>query len=181
MDNQSPDEDMLLNDSSSDLTEESLSLFTERNWITTKEHDVLSSVSSSTLLPCDIANQLHCTISGALDHIPLPQAPETTQAPTFNRSGVRGDQGEVLAQIEAIFETITDALLAEASELCITLDAHRTRTPIREDDRASFSMGRGRGCGRGRNTTVRFPGKSAEEAWRFSQSCASRNTCTHHH
>lgn len=68
-----------------------------------------------------------------------------------------------IAQIESVFEGIADALLAERSELAITLTAHRqldSRDSIenpQQTDRTRF-------------TTVKFPGKSAEEAWRFSQS-----------
>lgn len=67
-----------------------------------------------------------------------------------------------VAQIESVFEGIADALLAERSELAITLTAHRRLNP-------SDSLENPQQTDRTRSTTVKFPGKSAEEAWRFSQ------------
>ena len=75
-----------------------------------------------------------------------------------------------VAQIESVFENIADALLAERSELAITLTAHRQLDP-------SNSIGNPQRSGRTRSTTVNFPGKSAEEAWRFSQSKRRQISC----
>ncbi|KAF1346064.1 hypothetical protein BDV97DRAFT_359668 [Delphinella strobiligena] len=67
-----------------------------------------------------------------------------------------------VAQIESVFEAIADDLLAERSELAITLTAHRQLNP-------SDGIENSEGTDRTRFTTVKFPGKTAEEAWRFSK------------
>ncbi|GAB7346992.1 hypothetical protein MBLNU459_g3144t1 [Dothideomycetes sp. NU459] len=61
---------------------------------------------------------------------------------TFNMSGVGDMRNEVLGHIEAIFESITDALLAETTSLCITLNTHRIPRP--DAEHASVSNGHGR-------------------------------------
>lgn len=59
---------------------------------------------------------------------------------------------EVIAKIERVFETVVDALLAERAGATIVLDACSSTSP---DDEL-------------RPRSLSFPGKTAEEAWRFS-------------
>lgn len=77
-------------------------------------------------------------------------------------AGVRSTQVKVIAEIESVFEGIADALLAERDEVAITLHARRT---IHSENPEGLPQ-----SGRSRNTTIAFPGKSAEEAWKFSGS-----------
>lgn len=165
MNSQSSDEEMLLDKITQDPDDESLFLLEDQDWASTEElSDQGPALFDSPLLVDDTVIPYNHGVPVLSNHPP--------HTPTFNRSGVGGDQGEVLRQIEAIFEAVTDALLAEASDLCITLNARRTRTLTTEEDGNSLNDGRVRG----RNTTVRFPGKSAEEAWRFSTSCISQKS-----
>lgn len=162
---QSSDEEMLLDGIARSPDDESLFLLEDQDWASTEElADQGPALFESPLLADDTVIPYNHGAPVLSNHSP--------HTPTFNRSGVGGDRGGVLRQIEAIFEAVTDALLAEASDLCITLNAHRTRILTTEEDGNSLNVGRTRG----RNTTVRFPGKSAEEAWKFSTSCISRKS-----
>ncbi|KAL1304175.1 hypothetical protein AAFC00_000600 [Neodothiora populina] len=69
-------------------------------------------------------------------------------------------QQHVMTQLEAVFESIADALLAERNHLRINLAMSR-----RGHSRTSDTVGR---PSRTRSLTVTFPGKTAEEAWRFT-------------
>lgn len=82
--------------------------------------------------------------------------------------GTHTSQDLVISQIEAIFETIADAILAERKELSIDLTANRLlKTTDYVDQKTS----------RSRRIALTFPGRSAKEAWKFSQSI--RITMTH--
>lgn len=97
-----------------------------------------------------------------LVHAPLngDVAPSSVAAPTAPNSSSAHDR--VVAQIESVFESIADAILAERNELSINLNAYREANP-------NESVGNQQ-TGRARSTTVTFPGRSPEEAWRFGQS-----------
>ncbi|KAF2170797.1 hypothetical protein M409DRAFT_63857 [Zasmidium cellare ATCC 36951] len=62
----------------------------------------------------------------------------------------------VTAKIEACFERIVDALLNEKDEISITLKSRKTNRSARDGEATSSER------------LICFPGKSAEEAWRFS-------------
>lgn len=67
---------------------------------------------------------------------------------------------DVIAQIEAIFETVADALLNERADVTISLNAYSPNNSVRAS-------------GRTPRTSFTFPGKTANEAWRFCWSCAN--------
>lgn len=70
----------------------------------------------------------------------------------------------VIEKIEAVFEDIADALLRESNELAITM---RTRTRPRAGVSSSTPV-TGASSGTVKARRICFPGKTAEEAWRFS-------------
>jgi meiotic recombination protein SPO11 len=72
-------------------------------------------------------------------------------APQLSRQTKHND---VIAQIEAVFETVADALLNERADITVSLAAHSTS---RQDDPST----------RGPKATFTFPGKNASDAWRF--------------
>lgn len=76
-------------------------------------------------------------------------------------TGHESVQDSVVAQIESIFEAMADNILAERKELSITLMEHRHADS--GDKRVTASTKRSH------SSTFCFPGKSAEEAWRFCQ------------
>ena len=92
------------------------------------------------------------------DDVPVPESATHSIVPNPSSS-----RDQTVAQIEAVFECIADALLAERNELSITLTPHRLVDP-------HGGMGELHRMRRTRSTSVNFPGNSAEEAWRFSQS-----------
>lgn len=70
-----------------------------------------------------------------------------------------------LERIEAVFETVLDALNDERDELCLTLykrPAVNTRGTSTELHRDAVLPGV-------KTRRICFPGKSAEEAWRFGK------------
>ncbi|THX22808.1 DNA topoisomerase IV, alpha subunit [Aureobasidium pullulans] len=73
-------------------------------------------------------------------------------APQLSRQTKHND---VIAQIEAVFETVADALLNERADITVSLAAHSTSS---QDDPST----------RGPKATFTFPGKNASDAWRFS-------------
>lgn len=72
-------------------------------------------------------------------------------APQLSRQTKHND---VIAQIEAVFETVADALLKERADITVSLAAHSTSS---QDDPST----------RGPKATFTFPGKNASDAWRF--------------
>lgn len=72
-------------------------------------------------------------------------------APQLSRQTKHND---VIAQIEAVFETVADALLNERADITVSLAAHSTSS---QDDPST----------RGPKATFTFPGKNASDAWRF--------------
>ncbi|THZ43087.1 DNA topoisomerase IV, alpha subunit [Aureobasidium pullulans] len=72
-------------------------------------------------------------------------------APQLSRQTKHND---VIAQIEAVFETVADALLNERAGITVSLAAHSTSS---QDDPST----------RGPKATFTFPGKNASDAWRF--------------
>ena len=87
----------------------------------------------------------------------------SSSAPSLADASVNSTADQVLVQIESVFEDLADAFLAERNEFSITLSAH---CPLRSHGAIDHRQ-QGR---RTRSTVVTFPGKSAKEAWRFSQS-----------
>ena len=81
----------------------------------------------------------------------------------------------VIEKIEGVFEGVADALLAEQDELAITLKT-RTTTGARV---FSFALPRDSSSGAVKIKQIRFPGKSAEEAWRFSMINANAHFASH--
>ncbi|THW98031.1 DNA topoisomerase IV, alpha subunit [Aureobasidium pullulans] len=71
--------------------------------------------------------------------------------PQLSRQNKHND---VIAQIEAVFETVADALLNERADITVSLAAHSTSS---QDDLST----------RGPKATFTFPGKNASDAWRF--------------
>jgi meiotic recombination protein SPO11 len=60
----------------------------------------------------------------------------------------------VIAQVEAVFETVADALLNERANVVVSLNVQSS------DDTKSKST-------KGSKATFTFPGKTANDAWRF--------------
>ena len=71
--------------------------------------------------------------------------------PQLSRSGKHHD---VITRIEAVFETVADALLNERADITISLSSKSSDTL---QDRSV----------RARTAIFTFPGKTANDAWRF--------------
>ena len=65
-----------------------------------------------------------------------------------------------IAKIERVFEVMADAMLNDKPELCITLKVRNSKA---KDQQTSSE-------GDGRTKRICFPGKTADEAWRFGKS-----------
>ena len=103
--------------------------------------------------------------------VPLPQdVPNTTANAAHSVSSEAADRSSmsVINKIEAIFEEIADALLQEKNELTVTL-LRRTQpqnvsatSPVELTNPSQSVVSK----------RIRFPGRTAEEAWRFSTPAA---------
>ena len=96
------------------------------------------------------------TSVGRLDSSPVKLPMFLTKRPRLN----------VLEKIEAVFEGIADALINETEGLAIELRVRATqpaKTRSYEDE--------------DKKRRIRFPGKTAEEAWRFSEVIEARPLC----
>ncbi|KAK3707623.1 endodeoxyribonuclease [Vermiconidia calcicola] len=99
--------------------------------------------------------------------VPLPQdVPNTTANAAHSVSSEAADRSSmsVINKIEAIFEEIADALLQEKNELTVTL-LRRTQpqnvsatSPVELTNPSQSVVSK----------RIRFPGRTAEEAWRFT-------------
>ena len=89
--------------------------------------------------------------------------PSPVKLPTFLTKRPRLN---VLEKIEAVFEGIADALINETEGVAIELKVRATQ-PVKT---RSFED-------EDKNRRIRFPGKTAEEAWRFSEVIEARPLC----
>jgi len=114
------------------------------------------------ILENDDASECIATQPGQIlqseNNVALPASATRLAVPSLSSS-----RDQTVAQIESVFESIADALLAGRNELSITLTPNRLVDP-------HGSIGESQRIRRTRSTSANFPGNSAEEAWRFSQS-----------
>lgn len=73
----------------------------------------------------------------------------------MNVRPLTGNSTDVIDKIEDVFEQMTDAMLNEKSEISITL---KTRRRVATDEPRED-----------RTKRLTFPGKTANEAWRFGE------------
>jgi hypothetical protein len=104
-----------------------------------------------------------------VDHLtPLAQTPRSVEMPLLGPGPVQlgwypwgiltRARQSVIAQIESVFEHQVDVLLAKQGSLFVTLKARTKKSIGTVQSTASACKER----------VYRFPGKSAEEAWRYS-------------
>lgn len=71
--------------------------------------------------------------------------------------------GDVIDKIEAVMEQMVDALLNDKTEISITVKTRRATSTTKSSKHANGGPRDATAPSR----TLRFPGKSEDEAWRF--------------
>lgn len=118
------------------------------------------------------------SLAGREDQMQAAQGLLALSCPTSDQPGVRHDNvSPVIHKIEAVIEPMIDVLLSkECSPLVIALRSagkvSRKRTTDRNTDSANYEPKEHQG------TKICFPGKTPEEAWKFS---ADVHSLLHYH